>query len=195
MPNPNPTSTPERPLRADARRNREAVLAAAQVEFARCGGEAQMDAIAARAGVGVGTVYRHFPTKDALVTQLLRARFERFVATAESALEVQDPWEAFSSFMRANAEECAEDVGTQWIFQQVDPDLGPRLAEETGLFDRAQRLIDRGQAAGVIRPDFSARDVGMVMCGVAAAMHHGHPAWDWQRHLGFVLDGLRAQRA
>lgn len=184
-------SSSERPLRADARRNHERILAAAQLEFAASGGEAQMDAIAARAGVGVGTVYRHFPTKEALVTQLIRARFEEFVVSAQAALAIEDPWAAFSSLMYANAEHCAADAGTQYAFQQIDPAVAPRLAEETGLSALAQELIDRGQTAGVIRPDFSAADIGMVMCGVASAMSQGDPAWDWRRHLGFVLDGLR----
>lgn len=190
-------SSPElapRPLRADARRNRERVLVAARAEFAASGGDAQMDAIAARAGVGVGTLYRHFPTKVALFTELIRERFERFVAGANEALAVEDPWEAFAGFMRSNAELCAADAGTQHVFLQIDVGLAPRLAAETGLLALAQQLIDRGQAAGVIRPDFAAEDIGMIMCGVASAMNHGDPPWDWRRHLGFVLDGLRAQR-
>ncbi len=190
-----PTAPEGRPLRADAQRNRERILAAAQAEFAVSGGDAQMDAIAARAGVGVGTVYRHFPTKEALVAQLVRARFEEFVVTARAALEVEDPWEAFASFMYANAAGCAGDAGTQHAVQQVGPGLGRRMATETGLLDLSQQLIDRGQAAGVIRPDFSASDIGMIMCGVASSMTHGDRTWDWRRHLGFVLDGLRTQPA
>lgn len=184
-----------RPLRADAQRNRERILAAAQAEFARCGGEAQIDTIAALAGVGVGTVYRHFPTKDALVVELIRMRFEAFVELVERALLVADPWEAFASFMHANAALCASDIGTQWVFQAIEGEACARLAVETGLIERGQLLIDRGIAAGVIRPDFRSEDVGMIMCGVASAMHHGDPGWSWERHLGFVLDGLRVRPA
>jgi len=184
-----------RPLRVDARRNRERILAAAQAEFAVSGGEAQMDAIAARARVGVGTVYRHFPTKEALVTQLVRQRFEQFVVAARAALEVDDPWEAFASFMRVTAASCAADAGAQHAFLQSDPGLGRRMATETGLLALSQQLIDRGQAAGVLRPDFSAPDIGMVMCGVASSMVPADSGWDWRRHLGFVLDGLRARPA
>ena len=191
---PAPAAPVPRPLRADARRNRERILAAAQAEFAVSGGEAQMDAIAARAHVGVGTVYRHFPTKEALVTQLVRQRFEEFVTSARAALEVDDPWEAFASFMHANAAGCAADAGTQHAVLEGDPGLGLRMATETGLLDLSQQLIDRGQAVGVIRPDFSAEDIGMIMCGLASSMH-GDTTWDWRRHLGFVLDGLRAHPA
>lgn len=187
--------TDVRPLRADARRNRERILAAAHAEFVVSGGDAQMDEIAVRAGVGVGTVYRHFPTKEALMAQLIRVRFEGFVASARTALEVEDPWEAFASFLRANAAACAQDAGTQHVFFQADRTTGPRMAHETGLYALSQQLIDRGQAAGVIRPDFCADDIGMIMCGLASALHFGAPEWDWRRHLEFLLDGLRARPA
>lgn len=183
---------PDRQMRADARRNRALILAAAQAEFAASGSDAQMDAIAERAGVGVGTLYRHFPTKEALVSHLVRARFEGFREVARVALTVEDPWEAFASFMRENATRCAADVGTQHAFFESDPELCHRLAVETGLHDLSQQLIARGQAAGVIRLDFAAEDIGMVMCGVAGTMGHGPAGWNWRRHLDFMLDGLRA---
>ena len=97
--------------------------------------------------------------------------------------------------MRANAEDCARDVGTQHVFLLSDSEITEGLAQETGLYPLAQQLIDRAQAAGVMRPDFSAVDVGMVMCGVASALHQNHPLWTWERHLGFLLDGLRARTA
>ena len=84
----------DRPLRADARRNRERVIAAARAVFAEHGRDAQMDDVARRAGVGVGTVYRHFPTKEALLVALALDAFERVVAEARRALENPDPWEA-----------------------------------------------------------------------------------------------------
>ena len=83
-----------RPLRADARRNRERVLTAAAVVFSEHGHEAQMDDVASRAGVGVGTVYRHFPTKEALMEALAVDRFEKVLAAGQAALERDDPWEA-----------------------------------------------------------------------------------------------------
>ena len=86
----------ERPLRADARRNREKVLTAARDVFSEHGRDAQMDDVARRAGVGVGTVYRHFPTKEALIEALMVAAFEAIAAQAEAALEIEDPWEAFT---------------------------------------------------------------------------------------------------
>ncbi len=182
-----------RPLRADAQRNRARILEAAQVEFAESGGGAQIDAIAARAGVGVGTFYRHFPTKEALVDQLVRERFEAMAADAAAALEVGDPWTAFSGLLHACGERCELDAGTQHLFLAVGPDAAERLAVETGLQGRSQQLIDRGVAAGVVRADFRAEEIGMLMCGLSSTMGFQKASWDWRRHLEIVLDGLRAR--
>src|SRR6201991_4974801 len=92
-----------KPLRADARRNRERVLTAARAAFAEHGREAQMDDVARRAGVGVGTVYRHFPTKEALVNALALDLFEKLVQGAREALAIEDPWEAFTQALWAGA--------------------------------------------------------------------------------------------
>jgi AcrR family transcriptional regulator len=102
-----------RPMRADARRNRERVLAAASEAFATYGSDAQMDDVARAAGVGVGTVYRHFPTKEALVAELVRRKFETFVAQARQALDEPDPWEAFAGMLRRNAELMARDAAVR----------------------------------------------------------------------------------
>src|SRR5215211_6632834 len=99
----------ERPLRADARRNREKVLEAARAVFSEHGRDAQIDDVARRAGVGVGTVYRHFPTKEALIEALMVAAFESIAAHAQAALEVEDPWEAFSSVLWRGAEIMSAD--------------------------------------------------------------------------------------
>jgi AcrR family transcriptional regulator len=186
---------PARPLRVDAQRNRTRIVEAAQIEFAESGGDAQIDAIAARAGVGVGTVYRHFPTKEALVGQLVRERFEAMAGDAAAALEVDDPWTAFSGLLHACAERCAKDAGTQHLFLVVGPDQAEALAKETELHERSQRLIDRGVAAGVLRADFRAEEIGMLMCGLSSTMGHAKASWDWRRHLEIVLDGLRARPA
>src|ERR1044071_6160977 len=92
-------ATEERPLRADARRNREKVLAAARAVFSEHGREAQMDDVARRAGVGVGTVYRHFPTKEALIEALMVDSFKSIAAEAERALDIEDPWEALTTVL------------------------------------------------------------------------------------------------
>jgi AcrR family transcriptional regulator len=184
-----PTIHAQRPLRADARRNRERILEAARIVFAEQGGEAQIDDIARAARVGVGTVYRHFPHKDALLGELVNQKFRGFADNAERAMEVEDPWEAFAGLLRTNAEFCAGDVGVQqalargpaaWEFAATELD---RLRETTS------RLIARAQEAGVMRPDFVVDDIAMLMCALSSTM--GVPGYDWRRHLEILLSGLR----
>src|SRR3954466_946340 len=103
------TIAAQRPLRADARRNRERVLCAARAVFAAQGHEAQMDDVARQAEVGVGTVYRHFPTKEALIEALALEAFGRVAAQAKAALELDDPWEALTQTLWAGAEILAGD--------------------------------------------------------------------------------------
>jgi AcrR family transcriptional regulator len=179
-------------MRADARRNRERILDAARDVFAESGGEAQMDQIAARAGVGVGTVYRHFPTKDVLLGQMVERRFATFAEWADEAARVPDPWEAFAGFVTRCLEHCATDLGTQHALMAAEgADVAQRTAERTGLRERTERLIVRAQAAGELRADFSIEDIPVVMCGLSSAM--SVRAWDWRRFQVIVLDGLRAR--
>src|SRR6202043_1828627 len=101
----------ERPLRADARRNRERILESAKAVFAEFGAEAQMDDVARQAGVGVGTVYRHFPTKEALLVELVREKFRLFAARAREALEQDgEPFAIFEDLLRSNAGTMAGDA-------------------------------------------------------------------------------------
>src|ERR1700722_19414734 len=101
----------ERPRRADARRNRERILESAREVFAKCGADAQIDDVARQAGVGVGTVYRHFPTKEALLAELLREKFRLFSARAREALELDgEPFAVIEALLRRNAETAASDA-------------------------------------------------------------------------------------
>jgi AcrR family transcriptional regulator len=186
----------DRPLRADARRNREKVLAAARAVFSEHGREAQMDDVARRAGVGVGTVYRHFPTKEALIEALMVAAFEAIAAEAEAALEVEDPWEAFSSVLWRGAEIMAGDRALSEVFASIPGGMESAMPTVEGLTDTMAKLIARAQAAGVLRDDMLVDDVPMVMCGIGSATKKEHRCPDaWRRHLSIVLDGLRTGSA
>ncbi len=188
-------ATPEeRPLRADARRNRERILQSAREVFAEYGAEAQIDDVARRAGVGVGTVYRHYPTKEALLTELVRQKFQRFADAARDALERDgEPFELLADLMRANAAELARDTATQQAFagagQHIWAAATPGLEE---LLRYIGELIDRARGAGTIRADIVPTDIGMLMCGLSATMAHPAPGFDWRRHLDLVIDMLGA---
>src|SRR3954467_11385408 len=108
---PDPETALVRPLRADARRNRERILKAARSVFADQGSDAQIDDVARRAKVGVGTVYRHFPTKDALLDALVRARFDEICVLADGALARDDGWVPFRDLVWRSAERSARDRG------------------------------------------------------------------------------------
>lgn len=188
-------TSPGKPLRADAQRNRVRVLEAANRCFCEKGLDAQMDDIAARAGVGVGTVYRHFPTKDALVQALAAERFARLAERAKAALEEPDPVKAFESFMRDAAEIQSADRGLSQI-QAHDPLVMRQAAErQSDLMESTEKLVERAKAAGGLRQDVSAGDVPMVMCalsGIMRAESLGGRYADWRRFLELQLEGMRA---
>ncbi len=182
-----------KPLRADARRNRERVLEAARECFGRDGLETQMDDIAARAGVGVGTVYRHFATKEALVDALAADYFAGETALAEQALAVEDPWEAFAGFMRAGAELLAENRALAQISSDrpdAMKDAAFAAAEQLGFFATLEKLIGRAKDAGELRPEFELEDIPAIMCSLGALQISGGAYANWRRVLAFVLDGL-----
>jgi AcrR family transcriptional regulator len=183
-----------KPLRADARRNRERVLAAARTVFAEHGREAQMDDVARHAGVGVGTVYRHFPTKEALVTALALDLFEGLITAAREALTIEDPWEAFTHALWAGGSLLASDRAFTEIASQTEMPISPELVGELNTI--FAQLIQRAQDAGALRSDLVLDDIAMFMCGIGAATAKPHECpHAWKRHLVIVIDGLRAANA
>jgi AcrR family transcriptional regulator len=191
-----PAHIEERPLRADARRNRERILDAALAEFAEHASAAQMEDVARRACVGVGTVYRHFPTKEALLVAVIARRFERFGAYAEEALAVEDPWEAFTTLILRSAQDMAAEAGAQEALALVDKaDRHPEIeAALQPLIARTGLLVARAHAAGVLREDFTVDDMPPFMCGICeSATSAVRQQRDWRRYVEFALDGLRAR--
>ena len=183
--------TDERPLRADARRNRERILAAAREACAAHGENVQIDDVARSAGVGVGTVYRHFPTKEALIQALVAEKFGVTTQNIRAALEIEDPWEGFCAAMRTNAEVMAADAGLRDALIRLGP-LARNTDAERELHALAGELVRRAQEAGELRDDVTADDIGALMAGLCTTM--AHPELDWRRHLDLLLDGLRAKR-
>jgi AcrR family transcriptional regulator len=187
----------ERPLRADARRNREKIMASAAELFARLGTDAQMDQIAEHCGLGLGTLYRHFPTKEALLAAIISLRTEGLADLARAAERVDDPGEAFETLLRSYLESAEGDVAFQFAV------LGSRDRRQSGpTVEKAEfraivtRIMDRAIAAGALRADLTIADFPLIACGILSVMYY-KPGGDdegWRRYLDLVLDGLRAQR-
>jgi AcrR family transcriptional regulator len=181
-------------LRADARRNRERILAAAGELFALRGPAVPMEEIAAHAGVGVGTLYRRFPTKDALLTAMVRARFEAFIAIAREAADaIADPLEALTTLLRRHLEQTEGDTGFQLAVMGSNALQWEGVDQQRAELSAAnRRVVDRAVAAGVVRADLTPDDLPMLLCGVTSTMYF-QPGFapDWRRHLEIVLDGLR----
>jgi AcrR family transcriptional regulator len=187
------TTTPPT-QRADARRNRAKVLEAARHQFAEHGLETQIEQIARDAGVGVGTVYRHFPTKEALLEALAEAKFEGLADAARAALEVEDPWQGFVDLMTYAARTMSDDRGTSEAMDQR-ADICGAAARAAGLDELTAELVERAKAAGALRPDIEADDVPSLICGLGRAVRSGSdgaPAMSWERYLDIILAGLRA---
>jgi AcrR family transcriptional regulator len=189
-------STPlpvERVLRADARRNREAVIAAAKRLFADQGLDAQMPDVAKAAKVGVGTVYRHFPTKDELIAALAAERFERLAEKARECIDADDPWEALCDFIRFSAQIQADDRGLCEVMGSR-PEVMDASAVAVGLDELCDKLVKRAQLSGDLRKDLEWEDIPMIACGVGrmTQVEMGPGTGRWPRLVEIILDGLRA---
>jgi AcrR family transcriptional regulator len=170
-------------LRADARRNLERVLDAAQEVFAASGPDASIDEIAHRAGVGHGTVFRRFPTKDDLMYAVIERHVAQLSALAEEALASDDPGEAFFDFARRAAELGMTTPGLHKCVVHCGEKPGAAELEELG-----NKLVSRAQRAGAVRRDVKPADVQLLVRSTLTSA----PPGQWQRYLDVVLDGLRA---
>lgn len=182
-----------RPKRADARRNYEKVLAAAREAFAEGGESTSLEEIARRAGVGIGTLYRNFPNRQALLEALYVEEVEAMARSA-AELETADPWEALNAwFGRFTAYIGTKRALAAELQNYLDPDAELFKACRTTLFDSGEPLLKRAQEAGVVRPDVTIADVIQMVVGIAKI-----PSGDMkvnERILQIAIDGLRSRPA
>jgi AcrR family transcriptional regulator len=188
---PPPTATDSKPLRADARRNRAAIVRAARKVFSDKGQDAQMDDIARRAKVGVGTVYRHFPTKEALLEELVRESFRELAELWLAELERPDPWDAFVELMWRSAELHAGDRAFSEVVAEAKMAVAEQAGVETGLNEAMMELVRRCQAEGTMRADLTLDDFHALFCGLGAVMGRDPDGRMWRRYLTLMIDGLR----
>lgn len=189
--------TRDRPLRRDAKANRERILEAARSAFAELGIEASVEEIASRAGVGIGTLYRRFPTKDALIDIIFEEHLDHLAAAAQQALAATDAWEALRGYLthvvrlQATDRGLSDIVGAHLRTEQLVAHARSRLKP------LVQRLITRAQETAKLRPDVVYEDISVLLWTtgrVADATREIAPDF-WQRHLALAIDGLRAQNA
>ena len=162
------TVTGERHLRADAQRNREAILVAAEAEFRARGADASIDGIAERAGVGVGTVYRNYATKDALMRAIIAAHVEPILVAARDSLEDPDPGAAFLGLVRRISSESCSFKALSDTLAGAGLDFNAAKQETIGeLMGMMQQLFRRGQEAGALRADVTVQDFSALMQGLS----------------------------
>jgi AcrR family transcriptional regulator len=185
-----------RPLRRDAERNRQRILKAASEVFNERGLEVSLDEIARHAGVGVGTVYRRFRTKEELVEALFVDRIDSIASIAEEALRATDPWSGLVSFMEQMAEMMAGDLGLRQMlmFATYGQDRVAYARQRNAPL--VHRLVERAQAAGQLRTDLRQTDIPFIvfMLGEATQLADSACPGIWRRYLTLILDGLRPGR-
>ena len=183
----------ERPLRRDAQLNRDRIIAAAREVFAARGLNATLDDVAQHAGVGVGTVYRRFPTKEALLEVALNERLEEHVRAAEAALAAPTGWDGLVEFLRRAAEMQAADRGLRDLVLGADFHARHKARARDRIEAPVRQLIDRAHHEGSLRPDVTLEDLPLLLMMVSEVAHHGHTVRPdaYNRYLQLLIDGLR----
>jgi len=189
--------TRTKPLRADAARNRDRLLATASEVFAERGLDAALEEIARRAGVSIGTLYNHFPTREDLFDAIFPARMAVLDAGAEAALADPDPWSGFVAFTETLFALHAEDRGLNDALAQRVP-VSPGVVEACHrCFQHIEMLIARAKDSGQLRADFETPDFATLIWAMSQVIREtaGVAPQAWRRCLAFQLDGLRADAA
>ncbi|MER5796464.1 helix-turn-helix domain-containing protein [Streptomyces sp. NPDC001980] len=188
---------PAKPLRRDAQRNRDAIVAAARKAFAEQGLDASLEGVAREAGVAIGTLYRHFPRRLDLVEELFTAKFTDLLAAAEEAAAMDDVWEGFCHYL----ERLCELQACDRAFNDLVSARLPLHAIGRGMFERAEaraaQIFRDAQEQGVLRDDVTPEDLAFVIwsqAGIIQATRAVAPD-AWRRHLHLLLDAFRAQCA
>lgn len=175
-----------RPQRADARRNFDALVEAARAAFAEQGTSASLEDIARRAEVGIGTLYRHFPTRDALVEAVYVEEVERMVRDAEE-IAGHEPWEALELWMRRLV---AYVSAKRVLIEGLNRESPVLVNCRSILYGSGRPILERAQRAGVARPDVQVEDAMRLVQGLAAVAFPTDT--DRDRVVGLAIDGLRA---
>lgn len=191
-------TTADQPRRKDAARNRQRILDAAKELFAERGLGVTLHDIAARAGVGVGTIYRHFPEKTPLIDAVFEEHLAELTALFEQALANSDPWRSIVWVHEQFLEHQARNRGLKELLLGTTPEAPDRARQlRAQLHPLAERLIERGKVAGVVRPDCVTQDFGLLQTMVGAVIDAAENVDPdlWRRYFAIALQGLRPEDA
>lgn len=190
-------STVERPLRRDAERNRQLIIEAASALFAERGLSVTLDDVARRAGLGVGTVYRRFRSRDELIEALFVERMGDIVRLADEALECPDPWEGLLMFLRGALEMQTADRGLKELLlgSSTGRTHVSRMREQ--MRPRGAELVRRAKEVGALREDFAPQDLPLLQMMLGAVIDATEPVRPdlWRRYFALVTAGMRAEAA
>jgi AcrR family transcriptional regulator len=183
----------ERPMRADARRNYDRLLEEAGKAFAEHGVEASLEDVARHAGVGIGTLYRHFPTREALIESLLRDRFDSQAERARELLTSPEPLVALHTWLAGLADTSGTWEGLAEVLAVALSDETSRLyASCHAMREAASQLVERAKQAGELRPDVTTHELLVLLHALSWAGNHLPGDGGRERLLGLVFEGLRA---
>jgi AcrR family transcriptional regulator len=191
------TADANKPLRIDAERNRGRIVAAAQAAFAERGLEVPLEDVAGRAGVGIATLYRRFPTRDDLIAACFERRVADYAHAAEEALETPDAWAGFCAYVERVCGMQAADRGLKDVLTRTFPTAMAMEAHRMRGYELSVQVIERAKDAGALRADFVPEDlVLLLMANAGVVQGAGEAAPDaWRRFVALMLDAFRADRA
>lgn len=181
-----------RPLRRDAQRNRELLLAAAREVFGTKGLDAPLDEIARKAGVAIGTLYNRFPTRTALIEATFGEAICRWVEVGEEAVAAEDPWDGLTQYVVRASEMQSVNRGLTEVCTRSFQDAPEIEAAKVLAWEALVRLVSRAQEAGVLRPDFQPGDLPLAVTAAARVADLTPDPDARRRHITYLLDGFRA---
>jgi AcrR family transcriptional regulator len=193
----NGISGEQRGRRRHAQRNHELLVAAAREVFSEHGVEASLEEIARRAGVGIGTLYRHFATREALVEAIFEDRISELVAIAGAAAAEPDAWQALVRFLEQMLELQAGDRVLKDVLMRYPPGAGRVASAREEMRRLFEQLLQRAREQGRLRDDFTLPDLALLFWSFAPLIDATADVAPnaWRRHLHWLLDGLRTEAA
>jgi AcrR family transcriptional regulator len=183
--------------RRDAQRNHELLVEAARELFMEQGVEAPLEEVARRAGLGIGTLYRHFATRDALVEAIVERRMGELLTIAEAALSEPDGWEGLVRLLERTLELQAADRMLKDVLMRYSPETARLESAREEVRRLFERILVRARDEGTLRRDFALPDLALLLWSFAPVIDATAKVAPnaWRRHLRWLLDGLRADAA